>query len=226
MVSPTWFPLESNPDVMNRYLASLGVEAATHAFYDVYGLEPELLDMVPKPVRAVVLLYPLTRENEALVAAQKAEADGGGAFFLRQFIHNACGTVGLLHAVANNRDEMKIAGGSFLDTFFRECAPLNPAERGDYLMTSEKLDSAHDDACHEGQSTLPPIDTPLSLHFVTFVCKNGQLVQLDGRLEHPVVWGKSTDETLLSDTAAVVKKVMAANPDEQNFTVIALSKAQ
>ena len=33
---------------------------------DVYGLDPDLLSMVPRPVAAVVLLYPITEKVRAL----------------------------------------------------------------------------------------------------------------------------------------------------------------
>ena len=44
-----------------QYVQNLGVPA-TWQFTDVYGFEPDLLAFVPKPVVAVLLLYPLSEK--------------------------------------------------------------------------------------------------------------------------------------------------------------------
>ena len=57
-----WFPLESNPALMNDYVDKLGfdVQASGHEFVDVFSTEEWALDMIPQPVAAVLVLYPLT----------------------------------------------------------------------------------------------------------------------------------------------------------------------
>ena len=153
-----WLPLESNPEVMNSFLYNLGL-SDKWAVTDVFGMEPELLAMVPQPVVAVLLLFPLTETVRisswrsggisrsqlfpfiGLVRAayelrciflvmcttceclavcrlqaqtasanedNKIKAEGQVVspklYFMRQTISNACGTVALMHSLANNRE--------------------------------------------------------------------------------------------------------------------------
>lgn len=44
-----------------QFLKQLGIHPDWQ-FVDVYGMEPELLSMVPRPVCAVLLLFPITEK--------------------------------------------------------------------------------------------------------------------------------------------------------------------
>jgi len=77
----------------------------------------------------------------------------------------------------------------------------------------------------EGQTEAPPRDARVDLHFVAFVHHNGVLYELDGRRDGPVRHGPTTEDTLLEDSAEVVKKFMQRDPDNLSFTVVALAKA-
>lgn len=119
-----------------QFVNCLGMKP-TWQFGDVYGLDPELLSMVPRPVCAVLLLFPVTEKVRAFVdspisvfsvwlssnqmllllfvqyEAFKQEEEeklkdqpqqvSPDVYFIKQTIGNACGTIGLIHAVANNK---------------------------------------------------------------------------------------------------------------------------
>lgn len=67
-MSPTqkhqrWFPLESNPSLINDYVQKLGFDTTSttsYEFVDVFSTEDWALQMIPQPVAAVLVLYPLT----------------------------------------------------------------------------------------------------------------------------------------------------------------------
>ncbi len=63
-----WFPLESNPDVCNKYIEALGWPVAQYSFYELMSTEDWAVDMIPKPVLAILLLFPITERSESFKA--------------------------------------------------------------------------------------------------------------------------------------------------------------
>ena len=62
--TPRWLPIESNPDVMNKFLHNCGLPADKWAISDVYGLDEALLAMLPQPVLSLMLLFPINEKYE------------------------------------------------------------------------------------------------------------------------------------------------------------------
>lgn len=120
--------------------------------------------MVPTPVYAVLMLFPISQEYEADRQEEyervcKARANSSpeckkyindDIVFFKQTIGNACGTIGLLHSIANNSN-LPIAKGA-LSNFLEQCQHKTPDERAQLLESDNTIASVHSDLAHSGQS--------------------------------------------------------------------------
>lgn len=218
-----WLPLEANPDVMNQFLWGLGLPENEAECYDVYGLDEQLLEMVPEPVLAVLFLYPLTSktEEERLQQENEKKEHNTRVYFMKQTVGNACGTIGLLHALGNITSEIKLTEGSFFDRFFKATASMDPLQRAAFLENDREMEVAHSVAATAGD-TEALVD--VNAHFICFACVDGELYELDGRKSGPISHGQSSPNTLLRDAAKVIQGVIQKNPVSLNFNVIVVSK--
>ncbi|CAH1776593.1 unnamed protein product [Owenia fusiformis] len=221
MAAQRWLPLESNPDVMNKYVRNLGAPD-DWSFCDVFGMDSDLLAMVPRPVAAVLFLYPIKENSEG--DPNEKQDPGTSLYFIKQTIGNACGTIGLIHAFLNNTDSITLPDGAHLKELLSKSSSLTPEERAKLLEEDECIGSAHEESAKEGQTAAPSIDEKVKLHFVTFIHSDGTLYEMDGRKSAPVNHGPTTKDSLLEDTCTVVKGFMERDPDEVNFTLVALAK--
>ncbi|CAO2035993.1 unnamed protein product [Urochloa humidicola] len=226
-----WLPLEANPDVMNQFMWGLGVPESV-GFCDVYGLDDELLAMVPQPVLAVILLYPQDRNKESQAStaspvetkSKKAKTmkqePSKNVYFTRQTIGNACGTVGIIHALGNAASRIKLGEGSYFDRFYKRTADMDPVQRAAFLEDDQEMEDAHSVAVTAGDTEAK--DGVIE-HYVCFSCVDGELYELDGGTSGPISHGPSSPDTLLQDAAKVIKARAALYPESNNFNVMALS---
>ncbi|XP_037911694.1 ubiquitin carboxyl-terminal hydrolase isoform X2 [Hermetia illucens] len=224
----TWLPMESNPDVMSSYIHKLGV-SKDWSLIDVVGLDEELLEWVPKPVKALILLFPCSeayekyRDAEDEKLKQNPPKYPDDLFYMKQCVHNACGTIALVHSLANNKD-IPIEEG-ILQNYLKAATSLSPEERGRTLEADEAFTTAHHELAQQGQTAANP-DEGANHHFVALINKDGHLFELDGRKSAPVDHGETSEGKFLNDAARVCKEFMERDPDEVRFTVIALVPKQ
>ncbi|GAA6018439.1 hypothetical protein JCM10207_000895 [Rhodosporidiobolus poonsookiae] len=220
---PRWLPLESNPDSMNKWAASLGVDTTSYCFQDVFGLDPELLSWVKQPTKAVLMLFPVTEAYEKMRKEQdeKVLEDGvegvEDVIYFKQTIANACGTFALLHTLANV--DVPISEGPLTELFER-CIDKTPLERAQLLVKSNELERVHEETAQTGQTETPNLEDDVDLHFVTFINHRDHLIELDGRRNSPINHGP-IKVGLLEDTAEYVKRIIELTQSIQ-FNLIAL----
>ncbi|KAL4874127.1 hypothetical protein BDV12DRAFT_2562 [Aspergillus spectabilis] len=190
-------PLENNPEVMSHLVHQLGL-SQTLGFTDVFSLdEPDLLALVPRPSHALLLVFPVSKTYEASRIAEDSsqpEYSGSGSSeqitWFKQTIRNACGLIGLLHAVSNGEARKHVIPGSDLELLLKDAEGLGPNERADLLYESKALESAHADAARLGDTKAPGAEDDVDLHFVAFVKgDDGRLWELDGRRRGPLERG-------------------------------------
>lgn len=220
-----WMPLESNPDVMNKYLRAFGVPE-NWGFSDVVSLDEEYTETIPTPCLAMLLLCPVRKkpkkEKAELIEMMRLEHDGvaAGVYHMRQTIVNACGTIALIHALANNVGSLNLMPNSVLQRFLDATKYLNPKERGNQLENNGEISKVHQALAQEGQTGVPNIDDDVKNHFIALVNVDGKLVELDGRKPAPVVHGDTTDENFIRDSFRVCRSFMARNPSSNQFCVL------
>jgi ubiquitin carboxyl-terminal hydrolase L3 len=222
---------------MTSLVHELGL-SPTLQFHDVYSLtEPSLLAFLPRPAAALLLVFPVTATYEKFRQEEDAPREdytGSGpeekVVWYKQTIRNACGLIGLLHAITNGTAREQIVPGSDLEELLKQAIPLKPADRADLLYNSHALEAAHATAAAKGDSTAPAAEDAIDLHFVAFVKDaSGHLWELDGRRKGPLNRGfLGPEDDVLSEkgqelgVAAFLKREEQAGGGELRFSVIML----
>eukprot|EP00796_Vickermania_ingenoplastis_P003722 gene3722-2621_t len=220
-----WVPLESNPEVLERFARLFGVTDESIKFTDVFGVSEDLLCMVPRPVLAFLVVFPINEATEKLskerAAAQKAEAEAFSkehkVFFMKQYVPNACGTVGLMHALMNNTQNLGAVESNCLLKRFMGAGEgsSNPAEVSEVLAKalteSKELASIHEQ-CATASDT--HIDLDVNLHFACLTWIGGRCVELDGRQDNVILHGAAaTNEEFVAAAATAIRRRSMRAPD-------------
>jgi ubiquitin carboxyl-terminal hydrolase L3 len=229
-----WLPVESNPETFNNYASKLGLDTSQVSFTDVLSTEEWALAMIPSPIYAMACLFPIKAVSEAHKEAEEvsrvAKLASNGAsfldpvnslFYIKQTIPNACGTIALIHAIANGSiPDSAVSSDSWLQTFIKKHLKSSPDERAVAMENDKTLEEAHDGAVQDGQSDV--IDDTWQ-HFFCLISSGGILYELDGRKQAPISHGPTSAETFLNDSIRVIREFMERDPDELRFTMLALT---
>ncbi|KAL6710025.1 ubiquitinyl hydrolase 1 [Coniothyrium glycines] len=235
-----FIPLENNPEVMSSLVHKLGL-ADQLAFHDVFSIDdPDLLGFVPRPALALLLVFPVSETYEKFRVQEdkdKPHYQGHGpeeeVIWYKQTIGNACGLIGLLHAVSNGEARAAIEPASNLAKLVNDAIPLKPIERADLLYESEALESAHQAAASGGDTSAPAADDNVDLHYVCFVkSEKNHLWELDGRRKGPIDRGElAPHEDVLSEKAldlgvrSFLRREAEAGGGDPRFSLIELAKS-
>jgi len=93
---------------MTSLVHKLGLSSAL-SFHDVFSIsDPDMLAFVPRPAAALLLVFPVSASYETSRMDEdkdRTEYEGKGegepVIWYKQTIRNACGLIGILHALSN-----------------------------------------------------------------------------------------------------------------------------
>jgi ubiquitin carboxyl-terminal hydrolase L3 len=173
---PYWLPLESNPEMLTAVARRLGMPQGW-GFCDVFGVDAELLSLVPRPCTAVTLLFDSSSESVRAfkqVQSEAISAEGqhvsDNVFYIDQVVANACGTVATVHALCNSVDEIGIAPETPIGRFVADNKSATPAQRGAGLAAAADVHEASEaESQRGGQTATPALGEKISYHFVAFI---------------------------------------------------------
>ncbi|CAI4570693.1 BDM_1a_G0031070.mRNA.1.CDS.1 [Saccharomyces cerevisiae] len=185
-------PIESNPEVFTNFAHKLGLKNEW-AYFDIYSLtEPELLAFLPRPVKAIVLLFPINEDRKSSTSQQVTSSYD--VIWFKQSVKNACGLYAILHSLSNNQSLLE--PGSDLDNFLKSQSDTSSSKnRFDDVTTDQfvlTVIKENVQTFSTGQSEAPEATADTNLHYITYVEENGGIFELDGRnLSGPLYLGKS-----------------------------------
>lgn len=131
---PGWVEMESEPAFFNVMLSDMGVQGVK--VQEVYGLDPEMLAILPQPVHALIFLFRYRDVDES----GKGTECPSHVWFANQIPDFACATVALLNIV-NNIKGLRM--GEELHNFHEFTRDMDPLSRGDAIDNFEFVRQIH-----------------------------------------------------------------------------------
>lgn len=189
-----WLELESDPGLFTLLVEDFGVEGVQ--VEEIYDLQKPF----EGPIFGFIFLFRWIEERRA---RRKISHDEeivhddqiiNSMFFAQQMIPNSCATHALLSVLLNCKDQLKL--GSILSHLRHFTTGMSPEDKGYAIGNLQSLAKAHNSHARPEPSHIPEKQLGLSggrtqeaFHYVSFVCINEHLFELDGLKLHPIDHG-------------------------------------
>jgi ubiquitin carboxyl-terminal hydrolase L3 len=199
-----WPPLESDPEIFNNYLKSIGLPYNLY-FDEILSLDYHEIQEINHPVLGIIASLQRTSKERYFVK-ENLKDEKFVDFYMKQTdkLDNACGLIAALHVIGNNQDLIAMQENSILERFYTNTREENPLQKALYLENFQEFKEKHSKNANEGQSIHCTTQSQVKHHYSGFVLRDGNLIELDGRLEGPHLI-KTNCSNLVDDTIEEVK---------------------
>ena len=222
-----WQPLESNSELITKYVADLGLDTKEYVFQDLLSYEEWAQQMIGQPALGLLFIYEITEIQDKFSKEQTEKITKEGQkvspalFYMKQYAENACGTIAVFHILGNLPIEQRklIKEGSILERFFAKAKGMNPEEAGNIFEAEEDIKQKHVHASNEGHTNVNDhLNT--NNHFIAMVRGDDHLYELDGRKNHAINHGPTTAANFLADACKAAHTFIEREPDNLNAGLI------
>ena len=214
MNSCEWPPLESDPEIFNKYFHSIGVPENVF-FKELLGLDYKEFMSISGPVLGLILNFQ-RREKAQNISEDSIMPPEYVPFFMKQTseLDNACGLIAGLHLFGNNKT-IKFKDASIIKKFFDESCGVDFLKRAKTLESFSDFKEAHHEAANQGQTVLTSVD--VKGHYISFICYQEGLIELDGLKKGPYVLKKNVKQENFMDevTKEIMRRVQSQEVKEQ-----------
>ena len=225
-----WQPLESNSELITNYLSEIGLDTSIFKFQDLLSYEEWAQEMILDPILGLLFIYEVTqnqkdfKNEQADKIIKEGQVVSPEIFYMKQYAHNACGTIGVFHILGNLPKEHKelIKKDSLLDQFFDKAKGKTPEEIGKLFEGDKDIKDKHVVASNEGTSNVEN-HQKTNNHFIAIVAVDGHLYELDGGKSNPINHGSTSSQTFLSDACKVAHSFIMREPGNVNAGLIVLA---
>lgn len=184
-MTDNWTTIESDPGVFTELIAKFGAKHVQCE--EIHSLDAGAFDQL-KPVYGLIFLFKYPKEKQT---DTRPIVHAPGLFFANQVIENACATQAIVSVLLNCQDQIDI--GEELSNFHGFTSSLPPDMRGLALGSSAAIREAHNSFARSEPFVMERDDKQEggdAFHFITYLPFNGNLYELDGLKEGPVLLGE------------------------------------
>ena len=183
----SWCTIESDPGVFTSLIEAIGVAGVQ--VEELWSLDAEALTQSAQggPVHGLIFLFKYQKEEPRQTLGF---GEAPGLFFANQTINNACATQAFLHILLNCPG---IDVGHTLRGFKEMTAEFPADMRGDAIGNIEEIRTAHNSFSRAepfiSDEKATPDDDDEAFHFVAYVPHGGNVYELDGLQQGPILLG-------------------------------------